>query len=460
MRLQEIVGIVREYFFVALVAVIALMFLFFIGYFLFYRILLKGKKDLSKKNLILWGMFIGYFIMVIGVTFLNRGSGFQGGTNFALFSSYRQAWHSFSLRHWQFVILNIIMFVPFGILFPLLHKRFQKAIVTIGAAALFTLSIESLQLVTRFGNFVVDDLFNNLLGGIIGYGIFMGILTIRTRGIRRSCLYFSPLLLVFILFGSMFTYYHWKEFGNLSIVPSQRANMTQAVTTVDIELNESRTSVPVYKAPTFTKATAEEFVVDFFGKLNVDPTNIEVISYQDVGIYSVSPYNIWFTYLDGSYRFTDFSGHSANMNPKDTDEETLVENLSLFGIKLPQDAMFHHIDTGNYEWTVDKNAIGNQLIDGILKVSYYNDDTVKYIDNELITYDKVRDVQIKSEQEAYEEILDGKFPFYLNNHRVESLHVHQVELSYHLDSKGYYQPVYVFHSTFDEHETTILIPGM
>ena len=46
-------------------------------------------------------------------------------------------------------------------------------------------------------------------------------------------------------------------------------------------------------------------------------------------------------------------------------------------------------------------------------VSYYNDNTVKRIENQLITYDKVRDVQIKSEQEAYKEILDGKFQILL-----------------------------------------------
>ncbi|WP_175596707.1 VanZ family protein [Bacillus sp. MRMR6] len=40
-----------------------------------------------------------------------------------------------------------------------------------GAALLFTLFIESVQFITRYGKFVVDDLFNNLLGAIIRYGI-------------------------------------------------------------------------------------------------------------------------------------------------------------------------------------------------------------------------------------------------------------------------------------------------
>jgi glycopeptide antibiotics resistance protein len=400
--------------------------------------------------------------MVIGVTFLNRGANFQG-VNVSFFSTYREAWNSFSVRHWQFVILNIFMFVPFGILLPLLHSRFQRAIWTIGAALLFTLSIESIQLITGYGNFVVDDLFNNLLGAIIGYGIIMGFITIKARGLKQSFLYVSPLFLVVILFGSMFTYYHLKEFGNLSIGYTLRTDITKATTTIDVQLDDNRTTVPVYMGPRYPKASADEFVIDFFGKMNLDTSNMEVISYQNEGIYWIGDersHNMWFRFLDGSYSYTDFSSFDEGIEPKDVDEATLLENVIQFGIDIPQDSLLQKVDTGRYEWIVDKKVIGNQLIDGVLMVSYYNDDTVKVIDNQLITYDKVRDVQIKSEQEAYNEISDGKFRNYSQNKVIETLHIHKVEVSYLLDSKGYYQPVYVFHSTVDGMEMTILIPGI
>ena len=285
MRLQEIIGIVREYFFLALIAVIVLGIIFFLGYFIVYKKLFGGKKSLPKKQLLLVGLFISYVIMVIGVTFLNRGPNYQGGMDLSFFTSYREAWYSFSVRHWQFVYLNIFMFVPFGILFPLLHSRFQKAVWTIGTAALFTLSIETFQLITGYGIFEVDDLFNNLLGAIIGYGIIMGFITVKEKGIKRSFLYFSPLLLVVILSGSMFAYYYLKEFGNLSIVPIHRTDMTQATTTIDVQLNDNRITVPVYKAPSYTKAAADEFVLDFFKRIHLDTSYMEDISYPDEGIY-------------------------------------------------------------------------------------------------------------------------------------------------------------------------------
>ncbi|MCJ8009811.1 VanZ family protein [Lederbergia wuyishanensis] len=464
MRLQEITSIIREYFFLALILVIVLGIIFFLGYFIVYRKLLKGKKRLSKKHLLFRGLFTGYVIMVIGVTFLNRDSYYPGGINLSFLSSYKEAWYSFSARNWQFVYLNIIMFVPFGILFPLLHSRFQKAVWTIGVAALFTLFIESIQLITGYGVFEVDDLFNNLLGAIIGYEIIMGFITIRKNRIKRSLVYFSPLMLVVILFGSMFTYYYLKEFGNLSITPNHRINMVNTTITIDdTQLDENKRTVPIYKAPSYTKASANEFVTDFFKRMNIDATDMEVISYPDEGVYWIRDeisYNIWFQFLDGSYSYSDFSSFDEDKEPKDGDEATLEESLTNFGIQIPQDAVFQKVDTGAYEWKVDKKVIGNQLIDGSLTVDYFNDDTVKRINNQLITYDKVKDVQIKSEQEAYKEMLEGKFKYNAENNKIETLHIDKVEISYYLDSKGYYQPVYAFYSMVDGREFTIFIPGI
>lgn len=458
MSLQEIIGIIKGNFTLALAAVIVLGIVFFLGYVIIYRKLLSGKKRISKKQLLLTSLFIGYFIMVMGVTFLNRGSTYSGGVNLAFFSSYQEAWNSFSVREWQNLYLNILMFVPFGILLPLWHVRFRKARWTIGMAAIFTLFIETFQLLTGFGIFELDDLFNNLLGAIIGYGVIMAILTIKGKGIKRSLLYLSPLLLVVLLSGSMFAYYYTKEFGNLIIVPNYKTNMASATITNDVQLDDQRKNVPIYKAPRYTKASGEKFAEDFFKRQQLDTEDMEVISYPDDAVYRIEGYDIWFEFLDGSYRYADFSSFDAA--PKDTDEKTLKASVTAFGIDIPEDADFQKVDTGIYEWVADKIVNGNQLIDGVLNVQYYHDDTLKSIDNQLITYDKVKDVQIKSEQEAYDEILAGKFKYSLENKQPETLHIDQVEISYYLDSKGYYQPVYAFQATINGNETALYIPGM
>lgn len=463
MRLQEIIGIVREYFSLALILVIALAGIFLLVYFMIYKKWFKGKKRLTKKKLLLLVMFSGYVIMVIGVTFLNRGSSYPEGIDLSLFSSYREAWYSFSVRHWQSIYLNMLMFIPFGILFPLLHPRFRKAVWTIGVAALCTLTIESVQLLTGYGLFVVDDLFNNLLGAVIGYGLTMGFIAIKEKEIKRMFFYFSPLLLVVILSTSVFTYYHSKEFGNLSIVPINKVNMKHVNLTSDIQFSDKKATIPIYKAPSYTNAEAEDFAKAFFGNMNVDPSDIEDISYPDLRIYrshGERSYNLWFQPLDGSYSLTDFSRFHEEMEPEDSDEESLKKELEKFGIDIPKDLQFKKVDTGVYEWTVDKEVRGNQLLDGSLMVTHYNDHTVKQIEHQLIIYEQIKDVQIKSEQEAFEEMSKGKFQIPSEANRVDTLQVHHVQVSYHLDSKGYFQPVYAFQSTVDGSNMTILIPAL
>jgi len=64
---------------------------------------------------------------------------------------------------------NIIGFVPFGCILPLLAKKFQKlSTVTISTFCL-SLTFELMQLIFEFGSFDVDDLILNTVGGILGY---------------------------------------------------------------------------------------------------------------------------------------------------------------------------------------------------------------------------------------------------------------------------------------------------
>ena len=102
MRIDDIIGLIKDYFFLAFISVIVLGIIFLLLYFVVYKQLFGGKKNLSKLRLFLVGLFISYVIMVIGVTFMNRGPNYQGGMELSLFSSYREAWYSFSTRHWQF----------------------------------------------------------------------------------------------------------------------------------------------------------------------------------------------------------------------------------------------------------------------------------------------------------------------------------------------------------------------
>lgn len=466
MRTHEILGIIKRNFHIGLIGVIILGILWSIGYFFIYKRVLGGKKSPTKKQIILGCAFTGYIIMVLGVTFLNRNSNFKGNVNFHFLSSYREAWNTFTLRSWQFLILNILMFMPLGILLPILHNRFHEIKWTMGTALGFTLFIECLQLITGFGIFELDDIFNNVLGALIGYGIIMTIFTILEAPKHRFLKivgYLSPLILTLVIFMGIFSYYNSQEFGNLPVAYSYKMNIKNTKISLDVELNKERNLATVYQAPNYNKNSAEEFVTSFLENRHIDTKNIEINPYSNSAIYwirSEPSYNIWIEYLDGSYRYTDFSSFDEGIEPMDIDQDILLEELSDFGIQIPTKAVFNNKDLGSYEWAVEKEIVGDSITEGVLTCRYYSDNTIKEINNNLITYNRVKEVPIKSETEAFEELVDGKFKFFDSVDKIESINIKDVELNYHLDSKGYYQPAYSFDSVIDGKEFKIIIPAL
>lgn len=70
------------------------------------------------------------------------------------------------------VILNIVMFIPFGILYPFIyHKKFKQ---TLYVSILFSLSIECIQLlsVRQLSTCDITDVLMNTTGACLGYFIY------------------------------------------------------------------------------------------------------------------------------------------------------------------------------------------------------------------------------------------------------------------------------------------------
>jgi glycopeptide antibiotics resistance protein len=70
---------------------------------------------------------------------------------------------------------NILIFIPFGFMLPILFKRFRNPLLSIGLVLFLSLMVESIQRVFRIGQFDVDDIILNATGGIIGFvGFIIG----------------------------------------------------------------------------------------------------------------------------------------------------------------------------------------------------------------------------------------------------------------------------------------------
>ena len=70
------------------------------------------------------------------------------------------------------LIGNIIGFVPFGYILPLIYKNKRKFWLITLLTAEFSLFIELTQLMLRVGSCDIDDIILNTCGGMLGYGLF------------------------------------------------------------------------------------------------------------------------------------------------------------------------------------------------------------------------------------------------------------------------------------------------
>ncbi|WP_054940290.1 VanZ family protein [Paenibacillus ihuae] len=64
---------------------------------------------------------------------------------------------------------NVAVFIPFGVLFPLLLRKFRSLLILTLWAVPSILLLEIFQMLLRVGSFDVDDLLLNLIGVWVGY---------------------------------------------------------------------------------------------------------------------------------------------------------------------------------------------------------------------------------------------------------------------------------------------------
>ncbi len=67
---------------------------------------------------------------------------------------------------------NILAFVPFGMMLPLIGTNLRRFAIVFFNGIVFVLGIEVFQLISAFGAFDVDDVILNCLGIVLGYVIY------------------------------------------------------------------------------------------------------------------------------------------------------------------------------------------------------------------------------------------------------------------------------------------------
>ena len=462
MRLFQVINLARDY------LVLGIIGLIFIGiiYFIFFRRFLKNHMQTNIKKVIIFCILFCYIVIVIGATIFIR-PGVYEHANLNLFSSYIEAWNNYSKSYWRNIILNILMFVPFGFLLPLFSDRFKKFYWTLSLGFLFTFGIEATQYITKRGIFEVDDIMNNWIGAIIGYSLVMFLLTSISKEktkfkTLKLIIYLLPTLGVIFASYKINDIYNSQRFGNLSSNYNYVYDMSKVSLNSKVELKDDEDKEK--KVYTLNRLSAEDalnFAQDFFKKLgtSVDKSNIDTYDNQILYSSSDGRYKIMVYLNGGAYSFTDFNC-SDNVINQNMDRESVIAALKKYNVKPCDIAEFEQEKEDNkklssYRFYVDLNEKNNKLTDGYLTIS--QSDEILNIYNYIYTYKSYGKYKIISQEEAYDKIKAGQFNSY-ELYNIKSILIRSIKLCYQLDSKGYYQPVYRFECTIDGEGRPIFIP--
>lgn len=128
---------------------------------------ISHRRSLVPVNYLPFFLFATYAIVVAKLSFLSREPGSRQGIDLRIMGT----WGDDAVAH-AYVLENVLMFIPFGILLPLLHKRTQKVWTCLLMALLSSMLIELSQLATQRGFCQLDDVITNTIGAYIGWIVF------------------------------------------------------------------------------------------------------------------------------------------------------------------------------------------------------------------------------------------------------------------------------------------------
>lgn len=139
-------------------------------------------KKTTKKKIRIAGVVLFFLYLVVLTYFLffseryGRTAEREFSYNLTPFLEIRRFWNYREILGVKAVFINlagnILAFVPFGAILPVISRRFRGFFRVMLLGFFFSLLVECTQLVTRVGTFDVDDLMLNTLGAVIGYLFF------------------------------------------------------------------------------------------------------------------------------------------------------------------------------------------------------------------------------------------------------------------------------------------------
>lgn len=418
-----------------------------------------------------WGkaavsLALAAYLAVLAYATLLRNTGMGvSNWNFHLFRAWREAWNSFSLQTWLNVLLNIALFAPLGVLLPLLFRRLRRWYAALAAGFGVSLAIEVLQYVLQRGTLDVDDLFANTLGCLLGYCLVMALRKLpgRDGGPRKGSFAYLAAPLVFAAaLGGIFAAYALQPYGNLEEAPSYTGDLSGIRWEVECPLEETAAQAAVYRIGSMDLQACHAFGEAFAERAGI--TFPDVYEYDNLTVFANHATGDFLDvdHRDGSYTYRSGAA-SGDAETAEVDEQTLRGLLASLGISVPDEAVFTVAGEGVHTFTMDLATDGGQVWDGTLECRCLEGPVLAEVENRLVQLELCGEEPALSPKEAYEQMARGAFASVgaYEHYRPDLVSVTRCSLDYRVDSKGFYQPVYVFTTAVDGQEFgRVVIPAL
>ena len=499
MRIDNLIELAKSSLKLGIYVCGAVVLLYIFGYLLLYRVYLLGKKKISVWYA-LWAMIMCWYLaVVVNVTLVGRAAITVQKIR-PLFSSYREAWYTASVTDWRNIILNYCLFIPFGIWLPVGIKFFRKMYRVGIAAFVLTTTIEIIQVIQKTGVFELDDVLGNVLGALIGFGIFGIAYYIIGRKknaepwrLSRVLRLQIPLLAVIVTYICLLTVYNVKELGNNSYSFYYGYDPEILTVTSDIEFDSEPKTISIYKAPALTLNEAREYAYEISDRIGSGGYKKEEEVFENmlllrdkpdgtgnvrsgsgiIGERHISSCKVYYRGAIYDIGFNRGLGNKLVVKVQSDNDyiyqyEVIQENgeklakeiLREYGEEVPDGYTFSIWRKTKYVFDYNFVPYDGKYLYGTLSFGPDGD----YVQNHVMKCDYAGEYEMISMAEAYRKITEGKFGRkHENTERKEDrldIRITGCELIYELDSKGYLQPDYEFSCTINGKEKEIIIPAL
>ncbi len=424
------------------------------------------KRPISWGKVIAFALLCAWLAAMLSLT-LRRMVGIGGigggGYNFHLFRAFREAWNKFSLQIWLNPLLNTAMFMPLGVLLPLVWRPFRRWYAALAAGLGLSLAVEAVQYVGALGMADVDDLFCNTLGTMVGWCLCMTALYLvdKKPALAGACAAL-PVLAAAVL-GGTFAAYYLQPYGNLADAPVFDANLSGAAWILDCELPQAGETAGVYYClGAYDRAACDAFAYGFAQRLGVDTESRPPEYYFDADYYDgTSMYSNHADFFlkvelaDRSYEYDSYYGaHQLSDGTGavygELSEAELREKLTAFDIDVPDHVTFGYEGDGWHKFEAAGDVKGDTLTTGILRCRVNGAGEIVEIENSLAVCGLAKQEAVLTPEEAYRRLQKGRcsdseyLEYWAREYARNKIRVTACALEYRADTKGFYQPVYAF----------------